>query len=63
MSIVKELKRFYMNPYKSNRALQVNAENRFLSANGKTVEEEEKELCEGLIKEYEVKAVETYDQW
>ena len=46
-----------MNLYKSNIAVPVNAENIFVSANLKTLEEEEKELCEGLIKEYEVEAV------
>ena len=56
-SILKELKRFYINLYKSSRPTTTNTENQFLNANLKALDETEKQLCEGLITKDEVKTV------
>ena len=56
-SILCELKKFYMNLYKSKRGTNKSKKNPFLNVDLKTLSEEEKELCEGLVKVDEVKKV------
>ena len=56
-SILSELKRFYNNLYKSSRESSASIQNQFLNANLKTLDNEQKELCEGKLKVNEVKIV------
>ena len=56
-SILKELKRFYMNLYKSSRPTTANTENQFLNANLKALDQTEKQLCKRLTTKDEVKTV------
>ena len=56
-SILHELKRFYMKLYKSNRTRSSSTHKHFLGGNSKTLNEDEKETCEGPIMEGEIKAV------
>ena len=57
-SILDELKKFYMNLYRSKRDTHQSFNKKpFLDGDLKTLNEEDKELCEGLVKVNEVKNV------